>query len=98
MSYVIRFEEARGLIISGDPGPQSIIKPIYLKSYNPDGHGGRGDIQWTDDPKEARQFATIGDAMMEYMRPSKLRPLRDDGGPNQPMKAFTIAVIPFHET
>ena len=37
-------------------------RPRYLKSYA-DAHGGLGDLETTASPVDARQFATIGEAL-----------------------------------
>lgn len=65
---------------------------VYLKSYDPDGNNGFGDIEITIEPSEAMLFEDSGKAMEEWKRVSTVRPLRTDGKPNRPLSAYTVQI------
>lgn len=67
-----------------------MVMGLYLKSFDPDGHSGRGDVAWTRDVADALKFATAGDALDLWRAQSKVMPLRLDGKPNRPLTAFSI--------
>jgi hypothetical protein len=71
-------------------------EPTYLKSYDPDGNDGHGDIELTNISSEAKQFEP-GTTMDEWMKISTTRPLRPDGKPNRPLSAYTIQTEPIPE-
>jgi len=63
----------------------------YLRSYDPDFNGGRGQVVVTDDLEMALRFADIIEAMEEWKRPSTVHPIRlSDGKPNRPMTAWSV--------
>jgi hypothetical protein len=62
----------------------------YLAGFWPDRHGGRGEITFTDDPNEARRFASFQAVMECWKTQSRVTPMRPDGKPNRPLTAFTI--------
>jgi hypothetical protein len=64
----------------------------YLKSFDVDAHDGRGEAAFTDDLREAMKFSSAEDALSAWKTQSKVRPRREDGQPNRPLTAFTIAV------
>lgn len=66
----------------------------WLKSYDPDGMGGRGHAVWTADPSEAMTFLDVGAAVKCWQQQSEKAPTRDDGRPNKPLTAYTVEVIP----
>lgn len=63
---------------------------IYLRSYTPDGHGGRGRIETTEHVAFAKRFDDVKAVLDEWKRPSATHPTRRDGRPNRPLSAFTI--------
>jgi hypothetical protein len=65
----------------------------WVKSYTPDGHGGRGDLLLTENKHEAKVYANAAAAMEEWRRVSSTHPTRPDGKPNRPMTAFTVEII-----
>lgn len=62
----------------------------YLKSYDPEAHGGRGDAEFTTDRSRAMVFADVGEALELWKAVPKRRPLREDGKPNRPLTAFSM--------
>jgi hypothetical protein len=69
------------------------LPSAYLRSFDPDGWGGRGDIRVTQDIAKAKPFASIEELFAEWKRPSTIVPLRDDGKPNRPLTAYTMQPI-----
>jgi hypothetical protein len=65
----------------------------YLLSYDPEAYNGRGFAEWTNDIERAMRFRTAGEAWMLWRRPSRVRPVREDGQPNRPLTAFSIEVL-----
>jgi hypothetical protein len=66
----------------------------YLKSYDPDGNKGFGDIRWTHDVAEAKRFNGTQAATDEWMRRSTVNPIRDDGRPNRPLTMYSVSFQP----
>ena len=64
----------------------------WLKSYDPEAHGGRGRVSFTDDVDEAMTFADQKAAMACYLQIPKNHPVRDDGKPNRPLTAYTVVI------
>jgi hypothetical protein len=91
MSVVIRFVGMAGYAVSG-----AVKLPVgaYLHWFNVDAHGGRGDVRWTTDPKQALRFEDMAAATEAWRQQSTVRPTRGDGKPNRPMTAFTVTMEP----
>lgn len=89
--YVIRCWGIVGHIeVPTDLDPTGLL----LESSDVDAHGGRGDAMWTNDPAEAKHFATPMDAMEYWRRQSTVQPTRPwDGKPNRPLTVFTVEVV-----
>lgn len=85
MSYVIK------IMGYADDQP-SPYDGRYVKDYDPDGFGGQGLIDTTENPREALQFPNPTRACDLYQSRSTVRPYRQDGGPNRPMSAFHIEI------
>jgi hypothetical protein len=64
---------------------------VYLKSYDPEAHGGAGEITLTDKPDHALQLADVAEAHMLWATIPKCLPLRPDGKPNRPLTAWTVS-------
>jgi hypothetical protein len=65
----------------------------YLKSYDVEAHGGRGEIVWTSRVEEAMRFDGNRDAFECWKRVPECHPVRlSDGKPNRPLTAFTITI------
>jgi hypothetical protein len=65
------------------------VKWAYLKSYDIEAHGGRGEVLTTYDINKALRFDSQAAAMLAWKTQSKVQPLRDDGRPNRPLTAFS---------
>jgi hypothetical protein len=87
MSVVIRLVAPAG----GFRAPE--VEGAWLKSFTPNGHGGRGDLVVTHDPAEAQRFADAAEAWKLWgataAPPFDRRP---DGKPNRPLTAWTITI------
>ena len=70
---------------------------LWVREYDPDGHGGMGDVVLTKDLAEARRFEDAGEAIRVYRTPSKTHPWRSDGKPNRPLTAFTVELVTVSE-
>lgn len=87
MSCVIRIRWLEGSFTIGDN-----VEGSYVKWYDPDAFGGRGDMKATTKIEEAKKFTHAGAAMEFYRQVSTVRPLRNDGRPNRPLTAFTVSI------
>lgn len=64
----------------------------WLRSFDHDAFGGQGYGSFTVRPHEAMQFESLAEAFSFWDKPSTVKPLREDGQPNKPMTALTIAI------
>jgi hypothetical protein len=65
--------------------------PLYLQTFDPLAHGGRGEPTFTADPDQAMHFDSY-EALLEFWRQqSTIRPLRPDGMPNRPLTAWSAS-------
>jgi hypothetical protein len=89
----LRVIAAAGPILngSGDPGGR------YVKSYDPDGHDGYGDVTLTLDSAQAHVYPDGAAALEAWRAQSTVRPLRSDGLPNRPLTAFTVETEPVED-
>lgn len=88
MSYGIRVAELAGGVIAPGKPPQG----QWLKSYDPEAHGGRGEAEGTWDAADALRFADVSVAWACWKQQSRTRPLRPDGKPNRPLTAYTVCI------
>lgn len=68
----------------------------YLSEVDFEANGPRyptGHAEWIADPDLALQFASQAEAICFLMTRSKSCPLRPDGHPNRPLRAFNIGVV-----
>lgn len=79
--------------ILDDPFHQGGVVGKYVADYTPHGNGGMGMLVLTDNPAEAKSYASPAEGMIAWKEPSKTHPLRADGKPNRPLSAYTITVI-----
>lgn len=93
MAYVIKCIALAGRTRN----PASVPVGDYLASYNPDAMDGYGMATWTPDIGRAMTFRTHAAAWDEWLRQSRVRPLRDDGAPNRPLTAYTILPVPVEQ-
>jgi hypothetical protein len=94
MTYIIQ------CVGSADGSPRPGEEGMYFESFRHEaqqGSYGYGYAEFTADPRRAMQFATVGEAIEFWRRPSKTRPLRPDGKPNRPMTAWTVNIRQTHE-
>lgn len=70
----------------------------YLKEYDPgrDGADPTGEpmlahMVTTPDATKAMMFDSLQSMLDEWARVDPRRPVREDGSPNQPLKAFTVS-------
>lgn len=71
----------------GEPTP---LDGTWLKSYDPEANGGRGEVIGTKKEHEAMRFADFEAAMACWRQVSHTLPTRPDGKPNRPLTAFHI--------
>jgi len=101
MSVVLRLWAAEGLSASplSDADKAKLVVGVatgkgtlglYVKDCEVDANDGRGEVTFTDDKAEAKQFPDVGAAYQFYGRQSITRPLRPDGKPNRPLTAYNI--------
>lgn len=93
MSVVIRIAALAGAITTVPEAQGPAQSMMYLKSYDPEAHEGRGDLVATPHIHEAQRFADAETAHAFWRQQPKARPLREDGEPNRPACAFTIQII-----
>ena len=74
------------------PGWYETEKWGYLKSYDPEAYGGRGEVTFTGSIDEAMEFADRHAAWACYFQVPKCAPSRPDGRPNRPLTAYTIFI------
>jgi hypothetical protein len=74
------------VIVSADPR----CPGQYLRSYNPEAHGGLGSAEWVADIAQAQVYPTFRDAFEAWRQVPKSRPVRGDGRPNRPLTSFTV--------
>lgn len=87
MTCVLKIEWLGGY----EPLP-SDLEGAYIKSFNPDGHDGRGDLSATRDRDQAMRFPDHITALEYWRQQSKTHPLRPDGKPNRPLTAFSMSI------
>ncbi len=66
----------------------------YVETFDPDAHGGRGDLKVTASRNKAKMFSSPGEALRYWKTQSKVQPLRPDGEPNRPLTAWTMSIEP----
>jgi hypothetical protein len=66
--------------------------PMFVVLCDVDACDGFGEIVLTNNPMSAQQFRDAQEALLYYTRVSRVRPTRDDGEPNRPLRAFTIEI------
>jgi len=103
MKYVIRQIRPQGKSALADQAtlPALVAAQIenkvelgpYLEWSDPNAKDGLGDDGWTDDPAKAKRFPSFTAAMECWKAQSTVRPLRDDGRPNRPLTAYSVALI-----
>lgn len=87
MKYVIKIL----CLADGTPTPSD---NTYVKSFDPDGFNGRGQLTTTPDVGRAKQFSTQVEALRFWQQQSKVNPTRPDGQPNRPLTAYSVTIDP----
>jgi hypothetical protein len=64
----------------------------WVKDFDVNANGGRGNVSFTKSPSFAKKFASVGEAFSAYRMQSTLEPFRDDGLPNRPLTAYTVEI------
>jgi hypothetical protein len=72
-------------------------KHRFLRSYDPDAHGGRGYIETTYTLKLAMRFDSPMEPFELWKKQSTVLPLRPDGKPNRPLTAFSMTTMAVEE-
>jgi len=84
------------IVAAAAPGVPCPEAGQFLKSYDPDGEGGRGSVVTTHSKAEAMKFPHDAAAMACWKQQSRVRPLRTgpggDGMANRPLTAFTVSI------
>lgn len=70
--------------------PTRQIQGQFLKSYDPEAFSGLGDAVFTDRVQEALKFPNMDEALHFTLQVPWHRPIREDGRPNRPIRAFTL--------
>jgi len=65
----------------------------YVRDYEPEKHGGRGEATFTRDLARAKTFPDVESAWRFIGQRPRSRPTRPDGKPNRPLMAFTLQII-----
>ena len=83
----------------GHQGPRARVvdvydEPTWVRSYDPDGHDGLGDVVLTRDRALAHRYVDVAEAMTAWRATSSTHPERTDGKPNRPLTAFTVESSP----
>jgi hypothetical protein len=73
-------------------GPDQSDVNGWLESFDPEANDGRGFVQFRPDPASAMRFDTAADALAYLATSPASRPLRADGQPNRPLRAFAIEI------
>ena len=66
----------------------------FLETFDHNAFAGQGHGTFTSDPDKAMRFASAGEAMAFWNKPSTVLPLRPDGKPNKPLTALTVSIEP----
>lgn len=72
--------------------PEPTVDRAYVLSFDPDAHDGGGELMTTRNARNAKRFASTGEAFEFWRQASTVRPLREDGKPNRPFTAFTVSI------
>jgi hypothetical protein len=90
VSFIIRVLGASGTVADAEL-PTMGVNNCFVKDCDIEAFNGRGSLRWTQTRDNAKRFATLKDALTYYRQASLKKPLRDDGRPNRPLTAFTVA-------
>jgi hypothetical protein len=91
MATVIRNAGLVGINLAGLSREELLGQ--YLRSYDPEFAHGMGLADWVPNPREARVFPTVSDAILCYRAIPKSQPVNRLGHPNRPLTAYTVEFI-----
>jgi len=63
----------------------------FIASMDFEAHGGRGDLVTTPHLANAKHFKDMGEAFNFWRASPANKPTREDGQPNRPLTAYTVA-------
>src|SRR5215471_10616129 len=69
----------------------------FVSYFDPDAMDGRGEVRFTDNPRQAIRFTDQAAALRFYQTVSNVRPLRPDGKPNKPLTSYHMGIEPIDE-
>lgn len=69
------------------------VAGTFISAFDPDAHDGRGEASYTRNPRRAVTFDSPTEAMAYWQQTSTVRPLREDGEPNRPLTAISVALV-----
>lgn len=78
-------------------GPEQPINQ-WVESCDLDAHDGVGHVTFTPVQARALGFLSAAEAEAYTYRQSAVKPLRDDGERNRPLRAFDVVFRPFDVT
>lgn len=87
--YVLRVLQVEGQVAGL---MQRGVEGTYISGYQPDAYSGRGSATYTRYAERALQFRSPSEAIAFWRQQSAVRPFREDGEPNRPLTAITVAV------
>ena len=79
-------------LVARADGKAHPLDGLWLKSFDPDGCKGHGEVTGTKRRADAMRFTDMPAAMKFWRKTSTVLPMRPDGQPNRPLTAFTIEV------
>lgn len=91
MPYVIYSHGLAGTAVYGEADGRQDVG--YVARYDPEAHGGRGDVSLTSNVDDAITFRDLETAVKFWQSVPTNRPTRPDGRPNRPLTAFSVEVI-----
>jgi hypothetical protein len=65
----------------------------YLRSYDPEAHGGAGHVEVTAELEHAQRFPSLLEAMELWKAVPANNPVRLDGKPNRPLSAYSVEIM-----
>lgn len=90
-------QQKYALYVIGDASGLSNLQG-WLMAFDLESRNGLGDFLCSADPTEAYMWNSAQEALAIYNAQSVTRPLRDDGLPNRPMRAYTVQLVPVPAT
>ena len=73
-------------------GSDCPMKGQYVETFDHDAYNGQGYGTFTEDASSAMSFNSFSDAFEFWNMVSTVKPVREDGKPNKPMTAMSVAI------